>query len=91
MDRDRRTGSAPAPSFDELRVPSQNPSFPATLLSLLLKQDARALPDDFHPLEVTRTREYGRFHPEVSEGQPTTDPCSNQFVSKTGHQFGEAE
>jgi hypothetical protein len=57
----------------------------------LLKQDPRALPDDFLPFEVARTHQFGRFEPEASDGKPTADLCTRQFFSKTGYHFGESE
>jgi hypothetical protein len=55
----------------------------------LLKQDPRALPDDFLSFEEVKADPYSRFLPEVMDGNPTT--CKNQFFSKTGYHFGESE
>jgi hypothetical protein len=59
----------------------------------MLKKDPRALPDDFMPADKAGTGDYGRFHPEVVIGfnVPVTDLCTQQFASKTGFHFGEAE
>ena len=58
----------------------------------VLKKDSRALPDDFISLEAKRANGFGAFDPAVdSYGLQATDLCSQQFASKTGYHFGEAE
>ncbi|HEY4355622.1 MAG TPA: hypothetical protein VGN16_07750, partial [Acidobacteriaceae bacterium] len=59
----------------------------------VLKQDPRALPDDFVAGETTKDGTFGRFHPELDSflGRPRTDICSTHFAARTGYHFGEAE
>lgn len=58
----------------------------------VLKQDPRALPDDFLPGEdIVKNGGWGRFVGEAIYGQPNTDLCARQFASKTGYHFGETE
>jgi hypothetical protein len=63
----------------------------------LLKQDLRALPDDFVPFRIQGNKIQGSmstgYAPEVEvyNRTPLVDGCTRQFVSKTGYHFGEAE
>jgi ankyrin repeat protein len=57
----------------------------------VLKEDPRALPDDFVSRDVHINGGFGRFYPEVVLSQPNTDVCARQFFAKTGFYFGEKE
>jgi len=58
----------------------------------LVKQDPRALPDDFLPGVDIKNGGLGKFSGEVGfDNRPVTDVCSRQFASKTGYHFGESE
>jgi ankyrin repeat protein len=52
----------------------------------ILKNDARALPNDFISLETQGAGDFGRFITEKDE-----HICASQFASKTGYHFGETE
>lgn len=59
----------------------------------MLKKDPRALPDDFIPADKFAAGNYGRFSPEFdySTGLSKSNVCTEDFRSKTGFSFGEAE
>lgn len=57
----------------------------------LLKQDPRALPDDFISSEAIKNGGLGRFSPEMDDLKPNADVCAREFSSKTGYRFGAEE
>jgi cytohesin len=76
-------------------------TYESTCNGSLLKQDPRALPNDFisfeeskavHSNNIDEVMKFStRFAPELNKDLPPTYLCTSQFADKTGYYFGEME